>query len=529
MAAALAYDLIVIGGGSGGVAAARRAAGHGARVAVVEMGALGGTCVNVGCVPKKLMYTAAGLLSEVQHAAVHAGVRAGGGAGAEALTRATMDLPALKAARDAYVQRLATVSYPGHLAASGVAVHRGRAAFLDARTVRVEAAEPAQLTAPHILIAVGGVPRKLAVPGGELAITSDGVFDLAAIPPRVTVVGAGYIAVEMAGILHALGSAVTLLAREAGCAHPVLRGFDETMRAAVAGEMRRAGIAIVGGAVPARIERRADGLAVLGAGGEPLAPPADVVLQAVGREPNLRGLNLEAVGVAVDARGRVAVDELQNCSAAGVYAVGDAASNGFELTPVAIAAGRLLADRLFGGPAFARARVAYDARSIPTVVFTHPPLGTVGLTEAAARAAHGDAAVKVYRAAFAPMLRAFQPAADVCKTTMKVVVVGPEETVVGLHVHGDGADEMLQGFAVAVQARLTMRDFNSRCAAGGEAPRAHPVPSPNLPRAASRPPPMPRSPSSSPLSSAWPFTQPPRKSSLRLSHGSRPTARLTTD
>jgi len=463
MAASRAYDLVVIGGGSGGVAAARRAAGHGARVALVEAGALGGTCVNVGCVPKKLMYSAAGLLSEVQHAALHAGVRAGGGAGAEALTRATIDLRALKAARDAYVQRLAEVSYPGHLAASGVAVLRGRAAFVDARTVRVDAAEPAQLTAPHILIAVGGAPRRLDLPGGELAITSDGVFDLDAVPPRVTVVGAGYIGVEMAGILHALGSAVTLLAREAGCAHPVLRGFDESMRAAVAAEMRRAGIAVVGGAVPARIERRADGLAVLGAGGEPLAPPADVVLQAVGREPNVRGLNLAAAGVAVDARGRVAVDELQNCSAAGVYAVGDVASNGFELTPVAIAAGRLLADRLFGGPAFARARVAYDARSIPTVVFTHPPLGTVGLTEAAARAAHGDAAVKVYAAVFAPMLRAFQPAADVCKTTMKVVCVGPEETVVGLHVHGDGADEMLQGFAVAVQARLTMRDFNSRC------------------------------------------------------------------
>jgi pyruvate/2-oxoglutarate dehydrogenase complex dihydrolipoamide dehydrogenase (E3) component len=207
-----------------------------------------------------------------------------------------------------------------------------------------------------------------------------------------------------------------------------------------------------------------------------------------------------------------------------VYAVGDVASNGFELTPVAIAAGRLLADRLFGGPAFVRARVAYDARSIPTVVFTHPPLGTVGLTEAAARAAHGDAAVKIYAAVFAPMLRAFQPAADVCKTTMKVVCVGPEETVVGLHVHGDGADEMLQGFAVAVQARLTMRDFNSRCGRRRESCLLCAQVASSFSRARRH---LPRPPL--PLRSAWPFIPPRPRSSSHLNPGSQPTARLTTE
>ena len=470
------YDLVVIGGGSGGMAAARRAAGHGARVVVVEAGALGGTCVNVGCVPKKLMHRASSLLHEVRQAQF-SGVCAGGGAGAEALSGATMDLAALKAARDAYVARLATVSYPAYLASSGVAVVRGYGRFADARTVEVVPVEggdgggaPVLLTAPHILLAVGGTPHRLAVPGDELTITSEGIFDLAAVPAAVTVIGAGYSAVEMAGILCAMGSSVTLLARATG-AHPVLRGFDESRAAAVAVEMRRAGITITGGVRAfTGVVRRADGrLDVLGAlaadaAPAPLAPPANVVLQAVGRRPSLRGLRLEAAAVAVDARGYIVVDALQNASVPGVYAVGDACSSGFELTPVAIAAGRLLADRLFGGPAFARARVSYDPRNIPTVVFTHPPLGTVGLTEAAAAAAYGAAGIRVYKASFAPMLRAFEPKEAVCKTTMKVITAGADEVVVGLHIHGEGADEMLQGFAVAVQAGLTMPDFNATMA-----------------------------------------------------------------
>jgi len=379
-AAARAFDLLVIGGGSGGIACARRAAAHGARVALVEAAALGGTCVNVGCVPKKLMFTATSLLADVRHHAAHFGVRAGAGAPPGALADARIDLAALKGARDAYVKRLATVSYPGYLQQSGVELVAGAATLLGAGLVEVAAAAgaPAQrLSAPHILIATGGRPRALGVPGDELAIDSDGVFDLEAAPDRVTIVGAGYIAVEMAGILAGLGSAVTLLARDVS-EHVVLRGFDESMRAAVAAEMRRSGIALRGGVSRfARIERRADGrLDVVGSVGSvvgsaegsegPLAPPADVVLQAIGRDPNTRGLGLDAAGVRLDARGHVAVDDFQNTSASGVYAVGDVASSGFALTPVAIAAGRLLADRLFGGAAHARARVRVHERRAPT-------------------------------------------------------------------------------------------------------------------------------------------------------------------
>lgn len=471
-----AYDLVVIGGGSGGVAAARRAAGHGARVALVEADAMGGTCVNRGCVPKKLMHSAAALLHEVRHAP-HSGILAGGDAGIEALSGATINLAALKAVRDAYVTRLAQVSYPSYLDASGVAVFRGYGRFADAKTVEVIPIDggggdaPVLLTAPHILIAVGGAPRRLAMPGGDLTITSDGVFDLAAVPAAVTVIGAGYIAVEMASILAAMGASVTLLARASG-PHPILRSFDASLCEAVATEMRRSGITITGGVRAfTSVERRADGrldvlglLADDGAPPAPLSPPADVVLQAVGREPSLRGLHLEAAAVAVNAHGHIVVDALQNASVPGIYAVGDACSSGFELTPVAIAAGRLLADRLFGGAAFAHARVSYNARNIPTVVFTQPPLATVGLTEAAAVTAYGADGIKVYKAAFVPMLRAFQPKETVCKTTMKVITAGPEEVVVGLHIHGDGADEMMQGFAVAVQAGLTMPDFNATMA-----------------------------------------------------------------
>ena len=560
-AAARAFDVVVIGGGSGGIAFARRAAGHGAKVALVEAGALGGTCVNLGCVPKKIMFNATSLLHDVQHAAAALGVRAGGnggnggsggagGDGGNALSGARIDLAALKAARDEYVGKLATTSYPGYLASSGVELVRGFARFVDARTVEVSppgaawdaaAAAPAeaaaapplpQLTAPHILIATGGAPRSLGIPGSELTINSDGVFDLAAAPKTATVIGGGYIGVEMAGILRGLGASVTVLVRDAG-ANPVLRGFDESMRAAVVTEMRRAGIAITGGVRAfTRVARRPDGaLEVLGLGAgaaegsaeAPLAPPADLVLQAVGRDPSVRGLRLEAAGVKVGEGGLIAVDDFQNTSAAGVYALGDAASTGFPLTPVAIAAGRLLADRLFGGAAFARARVSYSSRNIPTVVFSHPPLGTVGLTEAQAVAAHGAANIKVYSATFVGMLRALMPRDAAPRTTMKVIARGAEEVVVGLHVHGDGADEMLQGFAVAVAAGLTMRDFNATMAYVffGPAPGR---PQPHAPRTRPEPQPTHRDLRDRPARPSTPhagFTRLRARSSSRSSPGSR--------
>ena len=433
------FDFLAIGGGSGGIAAAVRAASHGARAAVVEHGRLGGTCVNVGCVPKKLMWYAASLGHAVDDYA---------GYGFD-VSRKEFNWPVLKRARDAYVERLNGI-YARRLETEGIERYRGTARFVGARTVAIG---DTRLTADHVAIATGGLPIVPPTPGAELGITSDGFFELAERPGRAVVAGSGYIAVELAGVLRALGSEVTMVLRR----DRVLRAFDEMIGTELMSALEADGIEIRIRAELERIERddSGDTLTVRVSDGTSIEA-VDTVLWAIGRRPNVAELDPTATGVETARDGAILTDEFQRTSAEGVYAIGDVTGR-TPLTPVAIAAGRRLADRLFGGQA--DRRLSYDC--IPSVVFTHPPIGTVGATEAQARADHGDA-VRVYRTRFNSMYYAFSghPRA----TAMKLVTVGDEERVVGCHVIGEGADEMMQGFAVAVRMGARKRDLDDTVA-----------------------------------------------------------------
>lgn len=431
------HDLIVIGGGSGGLACAQRAADYGASVALVEPEPLGGTCVNAGCVPKKVMFYAASLAE---------GLRDAAGYGFD-VTAGSHDWHALKQARDAYVRRLNGI-YAANLERRRIVRVEATARFDDAHTV---VAGGEVLTAPHVVIATGGRPVVPAVPGAELGITSDGFFALERRPESVAIVGSGYVAVELAGIFQALGTRVTLVIRH----DHVLRSFEAMLSAALMTQMRHDGIEIVDHAVPAQVRRAGDHHELWTADGRILGP-FECVLWAVGREPVVEGLDLGRAGVRQYDDGYVITNRFQETSAAGVYAIGDVTGQ-VALTPVAIAAGRRLADRVFGGQA--GRHLDYDM--VPTVIFSHPPIGTVGLSEAEARDLHGDA-VRCYVSGFVPMYHALTQHKR--RAEMKLVTVGPEERIVGLHVIGEGADEMLQGFAVALKMGATKRDFDDTVA-----------------------------------------------------------------
>lgn len=426
------YDYVVIGGGSGGVATARRAAEYGARVLLVEAARLGGTCVNVGCVPKKVMWNAAHLAYAIHDAAGY-GIRCGD---------IGFDWGVLKERRDSYIARLNTM-YDDLLERTGVDVVRGFARFVDARTIEVDGQH---YSAPHITIATGGRPVIPDLPGAELGITSDGFFELETQPRRVAIVGSGYIAVELAGLFHALGSHVTLIVRS----KTLLRPFDETMRNELAEQMSEAGVRILTETNVQSTSRNADGSLNIVCDTENVV--ADCLLWAVGRAANTEGLGLERAGVACKDDGTISVDAWQNTAVAGIYALGDIIGRA-ELTPVAIAAGRALAARLFLDEK--DARIDYD--QIPSVIFSHPPIATVGLSEADAREQYGDA-VRVYGTRFTPMYYAITDHKP--KTAMKLVCVGDEQRVVGCHIIGKDADEMLQGFAVAVRMGATKADFD---------------------------------------------------------------------
>jgi glutathione reductase (NADPH) len=432
-----AYDLICIGGGSGGLACAQRAAEFGAKVAVIEAQRLGGTCVNVGCVPKKVMWNAAGIAL---------GLADAGDYGFD-VTVAGNDWPELKRKRDAYVLRLNGI-YERNLEAKGVAFVAGRARFLDRGSVQVNGRS---LSARHIVIATGGRPTVPALPGAQLGITSDGFFALERRPERVAIVGSGYIACELAGAFHELGSRVELFIRK----EHVLSSFDAMLGQSLMREMRGQGIPIHTHVLPDSLRGEGGALTLRTAQGAEFTG-YDCLLWGVGREPNVEGLDLGKAGVAVDGANFVVTDKFQNTNVPGIYAVGDVTGRA-ALTPVAIAAGRRLSDRLFGG----RSDRHLQYHMIPTVVFTHPPIGTVGATEAEARAQYGDA-VKVYVADFTPMYHALT--ARKSRTDMKLVCVGDEQRIVGCHVIGAGADEMLQGFAVAIRMGATKRDFDDTVA-----------------------------------------------------------------
>ena len=433
------FDFLAIGGGSGGIAAAVRAASYGARAAVVEHGRLGGTCVNVGCVPKKLMWYAASLGHAVDEYA---------GYGFD-VSRENFSWPTLKRARDAYVRRLNGI-YARRLATENIARFDGTARFVGARTVVVG---DRSLSADHVVIATGGQAIVPATPGAEHGITSDGFFELEQLPGRAVVSGSGYIAVELAGVLRALGSEVTMVLRR----DRVLRAFDAMLSRELMAALTADGIEIRTGAELTRIDRvdSADALAVHVSDGTSIEG-VDCVLWAIGRKPNVASLDLAAAGVETARGDAVVVDEYQQTSVDGVYAIGDVTGRA-PLTPVAIAAGRRLADRLFGGEA--ERRLSYDC--IPSVIFTHPPVGTVGATEAQARDDHGDA-VNVYETRFNSMYYAFSDHPHA--TAMKLVTVGDDERIVGCHVIGEGADEMMQGFAVAVRMGARKRDFDDTVA-----------------------------------------------------------------
>ena len=458
------FDLIVLGGGSGGLAAAQRAAEYGASVAVFEHGRLGGTCVNVGCVPKKVMWNAAEIahtIGQASHYGFDLGVNG-------------HDWGLLKRGRDAYVERLNGI-YRRNLDNKSIETVLSHGRFTGPREVVDEAGETYR--ADHIVIAVGGYPKVPTLPGAERGITSDGFFELEAQPERVAVVGSGYIAVELAGIFRSLGSEVSVFVRF----DKLLRSFDPMLSDHLMQHMRDAGIEIVTGAVPRAVGGETVGDAVPNAVGSEIVGGAvsssggsagnialetedgrtfegfDALLWAIGRQPNTAGLGLENAGVETAARGNVTVDAWQNTNVEGIYAIGDVTGRA-ELTPVAIAAGRRLSDRLFGGQP--ERRLSYEI--IPTVIFSHPPIGTIGLTEDEARERHGADALRVYKSEFVPMFNALTEAKP--RTAMKLVTIGEEERVVGCHIIGPGADEMAQGFAVAMSMGARKSDLDDTIA-----------------------------------------------------------------
>jgi glutathione reductase (NADPH) len=428
------YDFLVLGGGSGGVAAARRAAQHGAKVVLVEAGRLGGTCVNVGCVPKKMMWSAASL-AEAMHDASGYGFDIG---------VPELDWSRLKRARDDYV-RFLNGTYRRNLEVEGVTVVEGFGRLLDERTIQVD---ERRLRAAHVLLATGGRPRVPAVPGADFGITSDGFFDLADRPRNVAIIGGGYVAVEFAGIFRALGSDVLLVVRK----DELLRGLDATITAELRDAMGAMGIRFAWHREVTRVELTQDGRHSIELTGGSRTDGLDVVLWAIGRDPNTAGFGLAEIGVHLDSGGHIVVDDFQNTNVPGLYAVGDMTGK-IPLTPVAIAAGRRLSDRLFGGEPDAR----LDYENVATVVFGHPPIGSVGLSEDDARVRFGSD-VKVYLRRFTNLYHAVTPRKP--RTTLKLVTAGKDERIVGIHVIGLAADELIQGFAVALRMGARKADLD---------------------------------------------------------------------
>jgi len=432
------YDLLVLGGGSGGLAAAFRAAALGARVAILEPNALGGTCVNVGCVPKKVMWLAADLVGRIDLAR---------GVGF-AIPEATLSWPELVAHRQGYIGNIHG-SYRRRLDADGVVLIPQRGRLLDAKTV--ECGDGVRVSARHVLIATGAHPLRPSIEGAELGLVSDDFFNLCEAPARVAIIGGGYIAVELAGLLQALGSRVDLYVQ----GERLLERFDAELARQLGENLRHQGVRLHFGYRASALRRGEDGVQVVSADGQPAAA-VDQVFFAIGRRPNSRGIGLEELGVRLGDKSEVLVDDYQNTDVPGLYAIGDVAGK-VGLTPVAIAAGRKLMDRLFGD----RPQARLDYENVPSVVFSHPPLGQVGLGEEQARERYGEA-VTVYRSNFRPMLHALADSPQ--RSLFKLVCAGADERVVGFHLLGDGADEILQGFAVALKLGVTKRQLEETVA-----------------------------------------------------------------
>ena len=433
------YDYIAIGGGSGGIASINRAAMYGQKCALIEAKALGGTCVNVGCVPKKVMWHAAQIAEAIHQYGPDYGFET---------TVNRFDWDTLISSRSAYIDRIHQ-SYDRVLGNNKVDVIQGFARFVDAHTIEVNGEK---ITADNILIATGGRPVQPAILGAEYGINSDGFFELKTLPKRVAVVGAGYIAVELAGVLNALGSETHLFVRK----HAPLRNFDPLIVETLLEVMESEGPKLHTQAIPKAVIKNADGSLTLQLenGTE---QTVDTLIWAIGREPATDNLNLAATGVELDEKGYIKVDKFQNTNIKGIYAVGDN-TGAVELTPVAVAAGRRLSERLFNN----KPNEHLDYSNIPTVVFSHPAIGTVGLTEPQAVEQYGADQVKVYKSSFTAMYSAVTRHRQPCR--MKLVCVGADEKIVGIHGIGFGMDEMLQGFAVALKMGATKKDFDDTVA-----------------------------------------------------------------
>ena len=433
------YDIIAIGGGSGGSATMNRAAMHGAKAAVIEGNIIGGTCVNVGCVPKKVMWYGAPVSETLKNYAADYGYTIG---------ETSFDFKTLRKNREAYIER-SRQAFSNNFNRNGVDYIEGYARFVDKNTVEVNGEH---IRAKHIVIATGSYAFIPNVPGSELGGTSDDVFAWEELPESVSIIGAGYIAVELAGVLHALGVKTDLFVRKGG----PLRGFDQGIVEVLVEEMKKNGQPLHTHKVPQKLEKLDNGdIQIHFEDGT--THTSQKVIWAVGRKANVHQLNLEAAGVELTERGFIQVDEYQNTTTPGIYALGDV-SGEKELTPVAIKAGRTLAERLFNGKTDAK----MDYELIPTVVFSHPAIGSIGLTQEQAEAKYGVENIKVYQSTFAGMYSAITVHRQMTK--LKLITLGEEEKVIGLHGIGGGIDEMIQGFAVAVKMGATKADFDATVA-----------------------------------------------------------------
>lgn len=431
------FDLIVLGAGSAGLSIAQRASGLGAKVALFDPDALGGTCVNRGCVPKKAMWFAA------QWAQAH---RLGAEIGFAAVSP-TLDWHRFRRQRDGYIAGIRQ-RYAQRLEAQGVRLLPAAARLVAAD--RVEDDTGRRHGAPQIVIATGARPRRLDIPGFDLGMVSDDIFALDAPPGRTAVVGGGYVAIEFACVLHALGCEVDLLMR----GQP-LAGFDEELVHRLLAQMRARGIGIVHDLAVAAVEGGPGSIRLRDTTGRQHGR-YDALLWAVGRTPNTRELGLDGVGVTCDEEGHVQVDALQNTSVPGISAIGDVTGR-HMLTPAAVATGAALARRLFGGEPEAR----FDDGLVPSVLFAEPPLGGMGLTEREARARHGDA-VRVEAGRYIPLQLRVAGRGE--QSMVKLVCVGEDQRVLGIHALGPGTDELLQGFAVAMRMGLRRRDLENTLA-----------------------------------------------------------------
>ncbi|KAA1477087.1 glutathione-disulfide reductase [Dentipellis sp. KUC8613] len=446
------YDAVFIGGGSAGSAGSRRAASYGKKVAVIEeTGRLGGTCVNVGCVPKKIMWHAADIADKIRHA--HEGYEFDVPNGAQ------FHWNKFKPKRDAYIRFLNGI-YDSNFNKEGVAYHDGHAKLLSPSVIEITRKDGStyKINADKIVVASGGrpiIPSDDDIPGASLGIDSDGFFDLEDQPKRVAVVGAGYIAVELAGVLHTLGSETHLIIRK----DHVLRTFDPALQETLTPWIEHTGINLHKQSKVVKVEGERGGeLTIHTDKGETFK--VDTLIWAIGRRPNTDNLGLQDIGVKLDAKGDVVVDEYQATNVPGIWAIGDVQGKAL-LTPVAIAAARRWSNRQFGPAKFKNDKLDYN--NIPTVVFSHPPIGTVGLTEPQAREKYGDA-VKIYKSSFRALYFSMVPAEHKEPSVYKLIVVGEEERVVGIHVIGAGSDELMQGFAVAVKMGATKQDLDDTVA-----------------------------------------------------------------